>query len=142
MMLYIVLAGLICFWVHAQIHHGLLSRLLSSLALFTFSILMAVSCYKISNFYAKAPIFQALQNMNYDRDAGQKADYDGMIEHYKFDSNADISYLVKETARLKAKYAKLNQVERAGAGQPATQPADKVPPKDQPSPPTSKDAPR
>jgi len=30
----------------------------------------------------------------------------------------------------------------SGVGQPATQPADKDPPKDQPSPPTSKDAPR
>ncbi len=32
--------------------------------------------------------------------------------------------------------------EPAGADQPATQPADKVPPKDQPSTPTSKDSPR
>ena len=141
-MLYIVLIGLFCFWVHAQIHHGLLSRLLSSLALFTFAILMVIGFYRISNFYAKAPIFQALENMNYDRDADQKADYERMIEHYKFDSNADISYLVEETGRLKAKYAKLNQVEPAGDEQPATQPADKAPVKDQPSTPTSKVVPR
>jgi hypothetical protein len=103
---------------------------------------MVIGFYRISNFYAKAPIFQALENMNYDRDADQKADYERMIEHYKFDSNADISYLVEETGRLKAKYAKLNQVEPAGDEQPATQPADKAPVKDQPSTPTSKDAPR
>jgi hypothetical protein len=35
-----------------------------------------------------------------------------------------------------------NAEEQAGADQPATQPADKVPPKFQPSTPTSKDAPR
>jgi hypothetical protein len=35
-----------------------------------------------------------------------------------------------------------NEGEQAGAGQPATQPADKVPVKDQPSTPTPKDAPR
>jgi len=34
------------------------------------------------------------------------------------------------------------KAEQAGAGQPATKPADKAPVKDQPSPPTSKDAPR
>jgi hypothetical protein len=36
----------------------------------------------------------------------------------------------------------LRNVEPAGAGQPATQPADKAPAKDQPSPPTSKVSPR
>ena len=35
-----------------------------------------------------------------------------------------------------------NQAEQPGAAQPATQPADKVPEKDQPPPPTSKDNPR
>ena len=35
-----------------------------------------------------------------------------------------------------------SQVEQPGPAQPATQPADKEPPKDQPSPPTPKDAPR
>lgn len=37
---------------------------------------------------------------------------------------------------------KADQAEQAGADQPATEPADKAPVKDQPSPPTLKDAPR
>jgi hypothetical protein len=62
--------------------------------------------------YAKAPIFQTVQNMNYGRDAEQQAESNKMIEHYKFHHDADTSYLVEETAKLKKKYAKPSQVEQ------------------------------
>ena len=140
-MIYIVLIGMIWFWVHAQIHHGLASRLLSSLVLFTLTILIVRSIYGISHFYSRAPIAQTLRNMNYDRAANQREDYNKMIEYYQF-HNERVSYLLEETARLKKKYENVSQVEQPGAAQPATKPADKPSAKDQPSTPTSKDAPR
>ena len=120
-MIYIVLICTIWFWLHAQIHHGLRSRLLSSLVLFTLSILIVRGVYGISNFYQRTPIATTLRNMNYDRPADQQADYDRMIEYYQFHDER-ISYLLEETARLKKKYAKPIEIEQPGADNLGTQP--------------------
>ena len=64
----------------------------------------------------------------------------GCADYYKVTSDAEFRSANFED--IERSERELRKAEQPGAGQPATQPADKLPAKDQPLTPTSKDAPR